>query len=149
MTLLEPLIGIAALILAALFAGAAIYVSAVEHPARMALDTPAALRQWAPSYHRGAQMQATVALVGTAAGAAAWWFFRDPLWAAGALFMVASWPWTLLVIMPVNRRLKAMAKDGPDSGTRELLDRWARLHVARTIFGVVATLCYAAALVRA
>jgi hypothetical protein len=140
-----PLAGIAALVLAGLFAGAAVYVSAVEHPARMTLDTEASLREWAPSYHRGAIMQASLAVLGTAAGIAAWWTTHGLLWLVGAIFMVASWPWTLLVIMPVNRRLKAMAKENANSSTRELLDQWARLHAVRTAFGILATLSFAAA----
>ena len=44
------LFGLLALITAAIFAGAAIYVSAVEHPARMTLDDRSALAQWKPAY---------------------------------------------------------------------------------------------------
>ena len=68
---MTPTAGIAALTIAAMFAGAAVYVIFVEHPARMTLDTAQALRQWAPSYHRGAMIQATLALLGTTAGTAA------------------------------------------------------------------------------
>jgi hypothetical protein len=35
-----------------LFAGAAIYINLVEHPARMGLGTKAAAAEWAPSYTR-------------------------------------------------------------------------------------------------
>src|SRR5258705_5441082 len=48
---------------AGLFAGAAIYVSAVEHPARVSCGTDLAVREFAPSYKRGAIMQASLALV--------------------------------------------------------------------------------------
>ena len=37
---------------AALFAGAALYINLVEHPARMGLETRIAALQWAPSYKR-------------------------------------------------------------------------------------------------
>jgi hypothetical protein len=35
---------------AGLFAGAAIYINAVEHPARLSCGTDLALREFAPSY---------------------------------------------------------------------------------------------------
>src|SRR6266850_5089139 len=50
-----------AILCAAVFAGAAIYVNLVEHPARMSLDTRAAAAQWAPSYQRATLMQAPLA----------------------------------------------------------------------------------------
>jgi hypothetical protein len=46
---------------AAIFAGAAIYISLVEHPARMSLDTRIAVAQWAPSYRRATLMLSIVA----------------------------------------------------------------------------------------
>jgi hypothetical protein len=57
------------------FAGAAVYISAVEHPARLAWGTEVALKEFAPSYHRATMMQASLAIVGCAAG----------LWAASRL----------------------------------------------------------------
>ena len=43
---------------AGLFAGAAIYVTFVEHPARMAEGSAIAVREFGPSYNRGKIMQA-------------------------------------------------------------------------------------------
>jgi len=64
----------------ALFTGAAIYVNLVEHPARMSCDTKIAATVWAPSYQRGAVMQASLAILSFMAGAAAWWFGGGFLW---------------------------------------------------------------------
>ncbi len=48
----------------AIFAGAALYINLVEHPARMVCGTEIAIRQWAPSYKRATWMQAPLAIVG-------------------------------------------------------------------------------------
>jgi hypothetical protein len=133
-----PLTALVALMIAAAFAGAAIYVSVAEHPARLALDDAAALAQWKPSYQRGKLMQASLALVGSLLAFWIWWQDRNVLWLAGGLLLLASWPVTLALIMPVNRRLEAT--DAPDAETRVLLVRWGRLHLIRAALGAAATL---------
>ena len=55
-----------ALVVAALFTGAAVYVNAVEHPARRHLDPVAALQEWQPAYKRGAAMHRDLMLHGRA-----------------------------------------------------------------------------------
>ena len=57
---------------AALFAGAALYINLVEHPARMGLETRIAALQWAPSYKRATWMQAPLALLSLLSGVVAW-----------------------------------------------------------------------------
>jgi len=52
---------------AGLFAGAALYVTAVEHPARVSCGTEVALREFGPSYLRGDLTVSTCALGGTSA----------------------------------------------------------------------------------
>jgi len=48
---------------AAIFAGAALYISVAEHPAWMTLDTRFAAAQWVPSYQRATWMQASTLIV--------------------------------------------------------------------------------------
>jgi hypothetical protein len=131
-----------ALIAAAAFAGAAIYVNVAEQPARLVLDDRAMLAQWKRSYDNASIMQAGLALVACALGVVAFFLSHDWRWLLGALLILAPWPWTIFVIMPVNRRLKATAPDAAQSDTRASVEHWGRLHAGRSAFGIVATLVY-------
>jgi len=91
------LFGELALISAAVFAGAAIYVNVAEQPARLTLDDSALLSEWKPSYKRGFAMQAPIAVVGFILGLIAWWQGKELGFLVGAVFIIANWPWTLAV----------------------------------------------------
>ena len=82
-------IGLLALMAAAIFFGAAIYVSVAEQPARLTLDDRALLAEWKPSYKRGTAMQAPLAQLGFALGMIAWWQSSHPGFLVGAIAMIA------------------------------------------------------------
>ncbi len=134
--------GQVALLLAAVFAGAALYVNLVEQPARLTLDDRALLAEWKPSYDKGKMMQASLALLATLAGLLAAYESGRAIWLLGAALMLASWPYTLMVIMPTNRALHATAIDSAGPETRRLIEKWGRLHAARTAFGMAGTLAF-------
>jgi hypothetical protein len=136
------LAGPLALVVAAIFAGAALYVSSVEQPARLSIDLGAALAEWRPAYKAGTAMQAPLAAIGFLLGALAWWQTRESAYGLGALAMIANWPWTFLAIMPVNRKLMADDAARTDSQTRALLEKWGHLHAMRTGLGLLATLAF-------
>ncbi len=136
------LIGHLALTVAALFTGAAFYINFAEQPARLALDNRAMLAQWKPSYARGFTMQASLAVIGFLLGAATWFVTNDWRWLAGAIVLVANWPFTMFVIMPVNYRLNKTPPESAGPVTRSLVEKWAKLHAVRTGFGAIATLTF-------
>jgi hypothetical protein len=130
-----------ALVAAALFTGAAFYVSTVEHPARLVLGDDALLAEWKPSYKRGALLQAPLALIGTVLGVIAFLGSYDWRWLFGAALMFANWPYTFIAIMPTNKRLLAMTGANPE--LRPLMLRWGNLHAVRTALGAAATAVFA------
>lgn len=136
------LIGHLALVVASLFTGAAFYVNFAEQPARLRLDDRALLTEWKPSYKRGFAMQASLAMLAFFLGAIAWWQTGTLAFLIGALLTLATWPWTLLVIMPPNNALLAtdLAKAGPK--TRALIVKWNWLHAVRTLLGALATISF-------
>jgi uncharacterized membrane protein len=131
-----------ALLCTGLFAGAALYVSFVEHPARMLCGTRLALTEFAPSYKRGAVMQASLASLGTLAAIAAWLQGASPLWLAGGLLLGALIPFTLVVILPTNKRLLDPSLDKDSKLAEQLLHRWGRLHAVRTAASLAAFLLF-------
>ena len=134
--------GLLALIAAAIFTGAALYVNVAEQPARLSLDERALLTEWKPSYRRGAAMQAPIALVGCLLGLIAAWQTSHGGFLIGALAIIAPWPWTLIGIKPTNDALLATELDQAGPPTRALVVKWGALHGGRTALGALATLAF-------
>jgi uncharacterized membrane protein len=126
----------------ALFAGAALYINAVEHPARMSCGTVAALAEWAPSYKRATWMQAPLAIVGFVCAVIAWLAGSSVWWLVGGILLGLVVPFTLVVIMPTNERLLSSALEKGSDDTRKLLDRWNRLHGVRTALSMMALVLF-------
>jgi hypothetical protein len=129
---------ILAILSCGIFTGATVYVNLVEHPARMSCGTSLALTEWAPSYKRGAVMQAPLAVLGFAFGMTAWLVGAGLGWLGGAALIGLVVPFTLIVIMPVNKRLLASIDNAASDDTRRLLDTWNRLHAVRSLLSVTA-----------
>jgi hypothetical protein len=125
-------------IFTALFAGAALYVSLVEHPARMSNTLGVALAEFRPSYKRAAVMQVILAVVGVAGAIGAYFLGRGVSTLVAGIVLAIVIPFTLIVIMPINRQLLDETRMAQTPDTQELLEKWGRLHNVRTIASVLA-----------
>jgi hypothetical protein len=134
--------GLLALVTAAVFTGAAVYINVAEQPARLTLGDDEMLEQWQPSYGRGFAMQASLAVVSTLLGLLAYWQTGNLWWFVGACLILANWPYTLVFILPVNKRLAAMAHGTAEGDKRVWLERWGRLHAGRSALGCLPVAAY-------
>jgi hypothetical protein len=93
-------------------------------------------------------MQATLTAVGFLSAVAAWVLGGARLWLIGGLLLGLVIPVTLLVILPTNRQLlnPHLRKDSAEAG--QLLDRWNRLHAARSVLGFVSFVIFVVTLSR-
>jgi anthrone oxygenase-like protein len=133
---------ILAILACGIFTGAAIYVNLVEHPARMSCGISVAVREWAPSYKRGAAMQAPLAVSGFVFAVTAWLTGAGSWWLVGGALLGLVVPFTLIVIMPTNKRLLATIRDTGSDETRHLLERWNRLHAVRSLLSATALVIF-------
>jgi hypothetical protein len=130
---------------ATMFAAWALYVTVVEHPARLESGAAAGRAQFRASYRRAAPWQVVFDLAAVAGGIASALSTGQGLWLVGALVIGAAVPFTLLAIMPTNRTLLGDQPLG-DLDTRRLLQRWGRLHAVRSFLGVAAVVAFLFAL---
>ena len=114
-----PMLQFVAILSTTFFTGAAIYINLVEHPARMQCGTGLAATEFGPSYRRAAAMQATLALIAAFAGFGAWLTGAPRAWFSGAVLIFGVVPFTLLAIMPTNKKLldPALDRSSEDSTT--------------------------------
>jgi hypothetical protein len=123
-----------------LFTGAAVYISFVEHPARMECGAELAAAEFPPSYRRASVMQAILAAVGLLSSLAAWLAGATVWWAIAGVLLGSVIPFTLIVIMPTNKRLLSPTLDKRSVQAGRLLARWGVLHAVRSGLSVLALL---------
>lgn len=127
-----------------LFAGAALYISLVEHPARMSNTLGVALAEFRPSYRKAAVMQASLAVAGAAAAIGAYFLGRGTSTLVAGIVLATVVPFTLIIVMPVNRQLLDETRTAQTPDTDVLLKKWGRLHNIRTVAGLLALVILAA-----
>lgn len=126
----------------ALFTGAAIYITFVEHPVWMQSGGELAATEFALTYRRAAAMQATCSAVGLLSSLVAWLAGATLWWLIAGVLLGLVIPFTLIVLMPTNKRLLSRALDRGSAEAERLLARWGRLHAVRNVLGGLALLLF-------
>jgi hypothetical protein len=122
----------------ALFTGASVYITFIEHPARMQCGVEIAATEFAPSYRRATVLQATSAAVGLISSIAAWLAGATFWWLVAGVMLGSVIPFTLLVILPTNKLLISPTLDKRSAQAGQLLARWGRLHAVRSALSALA-----------
>jgi uncharacterized membrane protein len=131
-----------------LFAGAAVYINLVEHPARMQTGIRPALAEFAPSYKRATVTQVSLAVAGFLSALVAWRSRSDPRWLVGGGLLVSVIPFTALVILPTNKQLLDPETVNDLDLAERLLGRWGRLHAVRSVLSLASMLMFLLSLVK-
>ena len=87
-------------------------------------------------------MQATLAAVGLLSSIAAWIAGATFWWLVGGIVLGSVIPFTLIVILPTNKKLLSPTLDRRSVEAERLLARWGTLHAVRSILSGVALLLF-------
>ena len=87
-------------------------------------------------------MQAPLAVVGSLSAFISWWLDRSLPWLIGGVLLLLIIPFTLVVILPTNKRLESQELDLRSEEAGSLLRRWGRLHAVRNVLGGTAFLIF-------
>jgi Domain of unknown function (DUF1772) len=145
MEVVQNLAEVLATFCCSLFAGAAVYITLVEHPARMECGPEVAATEFPPSYRRAAMLQASLAIPGFLLSLWAWIGGASLWWAIAGILLGLVAPFTLLVILPVNTKLLEPTLDKRSEEAAQLLSHWGRLHAVRSVLSVLALLIFLSA----
>jgi hypothetical protein len=92
-------------------------------------------------------MQVPLAVVSSVAALISSWLDRSLPWLVGGMLLLLVIPFTLLVILPTNKRLEDQELNLESEEAARLLRRWGRLHAVRSILGGLAFVTFLFALI--
>jgi uncharacterized membrane protein len=87
-------------------------------------------------------MQASLAIVSFVSATANWVLTTNIVWLVGGMLIVLVVPFTLIAILPTNKKLLNPSLDQNSESARQLLIRWGRLHAVRTALSLAAFVAF-------
>jgi hypothetical protein len=124
---------------AGLFTGAALYVAFVEQPTRLESRSSVALAQFRTSIRRAEKMQPTLLFVCLAAGLASFVSHPSGQVLLGLALLAVIVPLTVLLLLPINRRLCRSSAEELVPVGMQLVKRWGALHAFRATLALAGT----------
>ncbi|MCY6383352.1 DUF1772 domain-containing protein [Hoeflea prorocentri] len=121
------------LTLMAMVFGYGMSASAVSYPAMMASSRETAVGYFKPFFHKSNHLQLGLSIAVLLVSLAVSYLSRNWWWFTGAVILQVSGPYTIIVLMPVNRRIMAEGADIHSDQMSDDLGRWGRLHLPRTL----------------
>ena len=85
-------------------------------------------------------MQASLAALGLICSVTAWLSGATFWWPVDGALLGVVIPFTLIVILPINKKLLSPALDRTSAHAEQLLGRWAALHAVRSVLSGLAFL---------
>ena len=83
-------------------------------------------------------MQVSLVVLAFLSAIGAWLTSTAFAWFLGGILIVAVIPFTLVAVLPTNKKLLDPSLDRSSDAARQLLIRWGRLHAVRTVLSLVA-----------
>lgn len=133
-TLSDQIFEIIALIFSAVYFGATLYITLVEHPAFLACPTEVALAHWRRSVRMSPRYAASALIAASAALFYSKAVLRSP-WTWGSLLLLAVLPFTNLLLLPIQLSLATSDPDSSSIASQKQLKRWGQRHAVRTGLG--------------
>lgn len=114
------------------------------HPALMKAQPTSSLDVFTPMFHHANRMQPLLGAVVAIVTLIISIMTGNWYWFIAALIMQVIGPYTIFVLMPINRRLMAEDADPKNPAIIADLKRWGGLHLVRTLINTVGfvLLCY-------
>ncbi len=123
-----------------IFAGAALYISVTQQPSLAeTLNNNELVVHFKSFYPKAARMQATLTIVSSAALIASHFLKHDWWNLAAGILMGSIFPYTILLMLPVNNQfMNATPGSSSSKPFTKLFSTWGKLHWYRTIASIVA-----------
>jgi hypothetical protein len=87
-------------------------------------------------------------VIGVISAAAASLMNSSTWWLIGGSFLLLPIPYTLLAVLPINKKLLDSSLNNDPLLAHRLLVRWGRLHTVRSLLGLISFLIFIVILIR-